>query len=119
MTAAAQPRQTASERDWNFSPTERRRIVSDIIHWKAELEYDTTWDAFDEYVTELRALPDGQLKARWETTVGEWVASRDDLPRPLGIDFDQYLAVQFGKLIAGHSTDYGFITSLDMEAYYE
>lgn len=100
-----------------FSNQERKRIISDIAHWKLELERGRQFDADDleSYVNMLQASDDNELKHWWDTTVGEWVASRHDISLPSDTRFQTWLDEQFTQLINGNPTAYGFITSIDIK----
>lgn len=100
----------------DYTQAERQRIIKDIARWKCELEIDRafTHDDLTEYVEELREYDDAALNSFWESTVGEWVASRTDLTIPPGHDFDSWLNSQFERLTNGHQTDYGFIIDVDI-----
>lgn len=91
----------------------RTRVIQDIGHWKCELERHSDFgrDQLDQFIEVLEEKDDDELIHCWETTVGEWIASRDTLPRPEFVEFDTYLQVQFGKLVAGYETDYGFVVT--------
>jgi hypothetical protein len=100
-----------------FSDEERNRIITDIMHWKCELEYGEGFppNEFRDFVDELRELGDQELKQFWENHVGEWLASRDDLDAGISWEeegFDSWLASQFEKLTNGETTDYGFVVSV-------
>lgn len=102
-----------------FSDVERNRIITDIMHWKCELEYGEGFPPkeFQDFVDELRELDNPELKQFWENHVGEWLASRDDLdaaPSWEGDGFNSWLESQFEKLTTGEATDYGFVVSVDV-----
>lgn len=100
-----------------FSDQERKRIISDIAHWKLELERGDQFDTSDlvSYVSMLQASDNDELKHLWDTTVGEWVASRHDITLPPDTPFQTWLDGQFIQLINGNLTAYGFITNVDIE----
>lgn len=125
-----------------FTAEERYQIINDVLRWKLEYEKDRAFppEELQKFVDLLRSKTDSELKAFWETTVGEWLASRGDLefrykaekprivewyeclspkesPTEPGekIDFDHWLELQFQKLINGLETDYGFIIQVDLE----
>ena len=102
-----------------FSDEERNRIITDIMHWKCELEYGEGFppNEFRDFVDELRELGDQELKQFWENHVGEWLASRsdlDDADSGEGDSFDSWLEDQFEKLTSGETTNYGFVVSVDV-----
>lgn len=101
-----------------FSDVERNRIITDIMHWKCELEYGNfPPEKFQDFVDELRGLTDQELKQFWESNVGEWLASRDDLDDANSWEedgFDSWLESQFEKLTSGETTNYGFVVSVDV-----
>lgn len=104
--------------DVEFSATERTRIVRDVMHWKTELErgsgseFDN--EKFGEYLAMLQDFDDAKLMKHWYQTVGEWLTSYDYLSPPRGIEYEAYIDVQFGHLLAGNSTDYGFVVSVSL-----
>jgi len=126
----------------SFSREERNRIITDIMHWKCELEIsgDFPPEEFQAFVDKLRSMDDPELKEFWEEHVGEWLATRDDLDfesgpdKPkivewhevlraslngsspsVGSDFDAWLETQFEKLINGERTDYGYVVNVDVQ----
>jgi hypothetical protein len=126
----------------SFSGEERDRIITDIMHWKCELETDHDFppEEFQAFVDKLRSMDDPELKEFWEEHVGEWLASRDDLtfetdpekPKILDwhevlraslngsnhsdvSDFDAWLEMQFEKLINGEQRDYGYVVNVDIK----
>jgi hypothetical protein len=126
----------------SFSDRERNRIITDIMHWKCELENDQDFppEKFQAFVNKLRSMDDAELKGFWKDHVGEWLASRDDLnfepeteklkivewhdvltaslngvEPPESGDFDDWLDSQFEKLISGEQTDYGYVVNVDVQ----
>lgn len=101
-----------------FSDVERNRVITDIMHWKCELEYGNfPPEEFQDFVDELRGLSDQELKQFWESNVGEWLASRDDLNDANSWgegSFDSWLESQFEKLKSGETTNYGFLISVNV-----
>jgi hypothetical protein len=94
--------------------TNREHIISDILTWKVELEWDNrNFDDSDvtQYRNELEALDHTALCNWWKDTVGEWIASRQDCVSPPTVDVDTYIDYQLGLVIDGRQdeTDYGFI----------
>lgn len=102
----------------DLSSTERQRISSDIVHLSAEQTRcgDETWTGSDcrDLVGTLTELDTIALVDRWLQTVGQWIIERDDCHPPTGCDYEDYLAVQLGKLIDGRDTDYGFVVSISV-----
>lgn len=124
-----------------LSDKQRNRIITDIMHWKCELEMDQEFppEEFQSFVDDLRALGDAELKSFWEENVGEWLASRSDLEIEVEpdkpsiiewhdcltagvpgtsstqeVDFEEWLETQFEKLINGDGTDYGYVVNVSV-----
>lgn len=124
-----------------FSEEQRHRLITDIMHWKTELELDQEFppEEFQKYVDMLQTKDGTELKQMWEETVGEWLASRNDLDRGVELSpptsvgahkslvgpdpeptptkqvpFTEWLKVQFEKLVTGGNTDYGFVVNVDV-----
>lgn len=124
-----------------FSDKQRNRIITDIMHWKCELEMDQEFppEEFQSFANGLRALGDADLKKFWEENVGEWLASRSDLELEAEpdkpsivewhdcltagvpgststqeVDFEEWLETQFEKLINGDETGYGYVVNVSV-----
>lgn len=109
------------EQEVELSSTDRERILTDIAHWKKELKLhgdgEFSADELAEYISTLQPLEDVALAKRWYETVGEWALSRSDTYHPPTVDEDTWLDYQFGLLLDGRETEYGFIvTTATMEA---
>lgn len=107
-----------TETDIELGSEERDRIVKDISRWKYELEMGNEFSGEDlqEYIAMLQEMSDRELKAHWKSTVGEWVASRNDVHPPEDTEFENWLTTQFENLIAGKRTAYGFVVELSPSA---
>ncbi|SEO97634.1 hypothetical protein SAMN05216388_102538 [Halorientalis persicus] len=107
-----------SNRPEPLSEVQRQRIVRDIASWKCELERDSrsefTHKDLVEFCNELLGLSDAQLYQRWDTTVGEWVLSRDAIVRPRTVDDETFLEYQLGLLLLGKETEYGFLNPVSI-----
>lgn len=99
-----------------LSHQERERIIRDISHWKTELEYASglSDEELREFVEDLRREDDPGLIGRWKETVGEWLAHRGDLRIPRTVSFDTWVEYQFGLLLQGQETDYGYVVSVSI-----
>lgn len=100
--------------DYTLSTESRKNIVRDLSCWKQELERNNSDWADDEWrawIETLADLSDSELCHWWFTHVGEWLASHDRIYVPSTVDFDDYLEYQFGHILDGVETDYGWITS--------
>ena len=100
-----------------FSAEERSRVISDIAHWKCELEWDNnfTGDDLESYIAALQACDDAELRSWWDGTVGEWVASRHDITVPPSNIFEAWLDTQFMQVMRGNQTEYGYVVSIDID----
>jgi hypothetical protein len=103
----------------DLSDAERRRVLTDIAHWKLELELDESDAPYDEveaYVRDLTDLSDKDLLERWYETVGEWALSRGaDNPRT--VDQNMWLDYQLGRLLQDRETDYGYVVAISIESF--
>jgi hypothetical protein len=102
----------------DFSTAERKRLIADCLRWKIELEYEEQWDNRESYVDWLKAMEDNELRRQWETTVGEWLAYRQDCVLQDETSWESYIGSQFEALINGEKTDYGSLCSVNVEQYY-
>ena len=100
----------------NFTTKERQHIISDIAHWKVELEHtggrSFSDDDLDNYVERLSNSTDAELEASWYDSVGEWVASRRDIPVPDDTTFEDWLDNQFSKVKSGQETPWGYVVGV-------
>ena len=100
----------------SYNSKERTRIIRDIAHWKQEYELDNRFEQseFEQFVELLHSKDDAALRDLWYRTVGEWLLHRESLPWPARVENEAYLDIQFGKLLAGLETDYGFVVSISL-----
>lgn len=100
----------------DLTADERRHVIRDIANWKVELEHtggrSFSDDELDDYIEELADTPDDDLESWWYGSVGEWVASRQDMPVPEEMAFEDWLDHQFEKLKAGEETPWGYVVEV-------
>lgn len=63
-----------------YTPSQRTRLVTDMLNISQE-ENDYTEEQWEDVSDEIRSLTDSELTAQWDATVGEWLLSRQDIPR--------------------------------------
>lgn len=97
----------------------KENIIEDILNWKQESEL-TGGAEFDYADTkaDLESRSQAELETYWRGTVGEWIASRDDVHRRFEEqvdagefegDFEDFIEFQLKKVKAGKETDYGYL----------
>jgi hypothetical protein len=73
---------------------ERDNVIDDVLDWKAT-EARIERESFDaeSYRSELEALSDDELREWWNSTVGYWLASRQDVNerKPAHMSFDDFM----------------------------
>jgi len=107
--------------DLSLSQQHRFNVLEDIARWKAEehtaqSDVDDPSAALEEFITRLSKKSDAELLTMWNTTVGEWIATRDDCTPPAWVSFDTYLDTQLARCVDGRQTDYGFITDISVKS---
>lgn len=85
--------------------SERKEVIDDIMEWTAETEYSQNRE-------DLKAMTDKGLVDEWFGSVGEWIASRDDMNRryenSTKDSMDDFIETEFKALVQGKETEYGF-----------
>ena len=93
---------------------ERFRIIRDIARWKTELHINDCIDNeyYRNYLSSVAECSDTAIKNWWLTSVGEWLASRQDLTIPDDKVFGEWLEIQFQHLKSGDEIDYGYVVAV-------
>lgn len=91
---------------------ERRRVIRDIASWFDESEDK---DCLTDYTQSLTKLSDQALMDEWFATVGEWAPTKENVSIPKTVDLDGWLDYQFGLLIEGKETEYGFLNVISVD----
>jgi len=100
----------------------RKEIIEDILNWSHERELiDGKELNINEARAELERLNNDELQECWRSSVGEWVANRNDVYRTFeqkqeagefNGDFDAFIEHQLEKVKAGEPTDYGYLNPI-------
>jgi hypothetical protein len=103
-------------------------LIEDIVNWKIELEEvggggEFSGEDIDDLADELESMNKRDLLNRWRGSVGEWVASRDDVAREWerfeeensdeASEYDNLVEWQLEKLLSGKRTDYGYVNNYE------
>lgn len=104
----------------NLTSKHRARVIADILSWKTEEKQADgdvlTDDEFDEWVTMLDDKQDAELQKSWQSLVGEWVLSRNDIDIPDGVPVDEWLAGQFEAVMTGRKQQWGYVAPVSTAA---
>lgn len=99
----------------SLTDDERENIIRDILRWRLELDMNdggVEQEEWDHYIDDLETCSDSELIKWWNSTVGEWVASRSDLDIPEDVTFGEWIDEQFDRLKEGEETGYGYVVSV-------
>lgn len=117
---------SVAQKDSRFSgikldSDQRKNIINDILNWKRELERNNRQfgrEDLEEFKETVDIPEDSELCELWMSTVGEWVASRQDCTPPATVDFDEYIRYQLGLVIRGRldRVDYGYLNPIGHKA---
>jgi len=107
-----------------LSTAQRARIIQDMACLEAEYSYNAK-QRFEEeeirdFVNSHATTSVKDLHDSWAQFVGEWLASRDDMP-PANSDFDDdtfesWLHAQWNALVNDNVRDYGYVLSVIVTA---
>lgn len=101
--------------------SKKHNLIEDYLSWKNELEVTGGREYPDsklqEDYEELLTKNIQELRDMWRSTVGEWIASRDDVNQRYNEEkqenefqgsFEDYIEEQLKRVEEGEETAYGF-----------
>lgn len=86
-------------------------VRKDIMNWKQESPEKISDDEWEQFRTELENMSPGDLVQMWETNVGEWILSRQDIHSVYNTeDGNEIVKNEFRLLLDPNSqTNYGYL----------
>lgn len=86
-------------------------VRKDIMNWKQESPEKISDDEWEQFRTELENMSPGDLVQMWETNVGEWILSRQDVHSAYDTeDGNEIVKNEFRLLLDPNSqTNYGYL----------
>lgn len=89
----------------------RLRIIRDIASLKHERHREDNEFNLQNCVNDLRDHHTDALPEIWLETVGQWALQHDDTEIPPNVSEEEWLRYQFGQLLMGNDTEYGFVVT--------
>jgi len=95
----------------DLNEKQKEIVRKDIMNWKQESPEDLSDSEWTEFTRELRGMDSKTLIQMWETNVGEWILSRQDIHSKYEIeDGDERVENEFELLLNPKATtNYGYL----------